>query len=49
MSTSLDAATRQGIARAVTEVYECNRNATHLWAWQMTPLDDDEIARYRAA
>jgi uncharacterized peroxidase-related enzyme len=50
MSTSLDAATRQGIAHAVTEVNGCDYcDAIHTWvSQQMTRLDDDEIARNRA-
>ena len=49
MSTSLDAATRQGIAHAVDEVNGCDYcDAMHTWvSQQMTGLDDDEIARNR--
>jgi len=50
MSTSLDAATRQGIAHAVDEVNGCHYcDAMHTWvSEQMTGLDDDEIARNRS-
>lgn len=50
MSTSLDAATRQGIAHAVDEVNGCEYcDAMHSWVSQrMTRLDADEIARNRA-
>src|ERR1700759_5825086 len=49
MSTSLDAATRQGIAHAVDEINGCDYcDAMHTWvSEQMTHLDDDEIARNR--
>lgn len=49
MSTSLDAATRQGIAHAVDEINGCDYcDAMHAWvSQQMTRLDDDEIARNR--
>jgi uncharacterized peroxidase-related enzyme len=49
MSTSLDAATRQGIAHAVDEINGCDYcDAMHTWvSQQMTRLDDDEIARNR--
>lgn len=49
MSTSLDAATRQGIAHAVDEINGCDYcDAMHTWvSQQMTHLADDEIARNR--
>jgi alkylhydroperoxidase family enzyme len=49
MSTSLDAATRQGIAHAVDEINGCDYcDAMHTWvSQQITRLDDDEIARNR--
>ena len=49
-STSLDAATRQGIAHAVDQINGCDYcDAMHTWvSQQMTRLDDDEIARNRA-
>jgi uncharacterized peroxidase-related enzyme len=49
MSTSLDAATRQGIAHVVDEVNGCDYcDAMHTWvSQQMTHLEDDEIARNR--
>jgi len=49
MSTSLDAATRQGIAHAVDEINGCDYcDAMHTWvSQQMTRLDGDEIARNR--
>jgi AhpD family alkylhydroperoxidase len=49
MSTSLDAATRQGIAHAVDEINGCEYcDAMHTWvSQQMTRLDEDEIARNR--
>jgi alkylhydroperoxidase family enzyme len=50
MVTTVDAATRQGIALAVTEVNGCNYcDAMHTWVSQnLTHLDADEIARNRA-
>ena len=50
MSTTLDAATRQGIGHAVTQVNGCNYcDAMHTWvSQQLTRLDDDEIARNRS-
>jgi uncharacterized peroxidase-related enzyme len=50
MSTSLDAATRQGIAHAVDQINGCDYcDAMHTWvSEQMTHLDDDEITRNRA-
>jgi uncharacterized peroxidase-related enzyme len=49
MSSSLDAATRQGIAHVVDEVNGCGYcDAMHTWvSQQMTRLDDDEIVRNR--
>jgi uncharacterized peroxidase-related enzyme len=49
MGTTLDAATRQGIAHAVTEVNRCGYcDDMHTWvSKRLTGLDDDEIALNR--